>query len=275
MTAPSTGQPADAAASDAVRWTHDQLASDHSLPLARVLDLLEAADERQAVQRMLGLLRATIDAGPAIGIEYVLHGGVLKPRQIVPLAGGRIATGELGRSAESPVCDSAHGHLVALARGLPDDAMFGLLSRGDRWLAGQAPEAVVRPERVSVLYTLAPHTAWAMHFCPCAPAERFADDVLIRLPSCALLVREVHRIVTPAATLADERVDSAEIRLGVRAASLSGRERQICARIAGGRSTTSIAAELGIATSTVMTLRKRAYAKLGIHDRLDLCHLAA
>jgi DNA-binding CsgD family transcriptional regulator len=64
------------------------------------------------------------------------------------------------------------------------------------------------------------------------------------------------------------------VSLGIRAPSLSGHERQVCARIAGGRSAMSIATELGIAPATVLTLRKRAYGKLGVHDRLSLTRLA-
>jgi DNA-binding CsgD family transcriptional regulator len=260
-----------------VRWTPDQLTPGHSLPLARVLDLLGAAHEHQAVDRTLALLCSTIDAGPAVAIEYVLHGGVLKQRQVVTADAARGAASEPLRDADRLVADPGHERLVALARGVHDDAMFGLRCEPGRWTAWPGPWPGDRRscERVSVLYTLAPNTAWALHFCPPAAGARFADDVLDRLPPCALLVREIHRIVAPASAVPAERVDAAQIRLGVRATSLSGRERQICARIAGGHSTTSIAAELGIATSTVMTLRKRAYAKLGIHDRLDLCHLAA
>ena len=44
---------------------------------------------------------------------------------------------------------------------------------------------------------------------------------------------------------------------------LSPRELQVCARIASGVTADGIAADLGIAPSTVATLRKRAYGKLG------------
>lgn len=245
---------------DAVRWHTHQVTPEHSLPLGRVLALLAVGDERVAVGRMLDLLRSTIGAGAAAAVEYVLHGGVLKARQVVELA----AAGDL--SVDGSIADAAHAHLLALARGNDDDVVVGL--------RGPADEAGTR-ERVSVLYTLAPNTAWAMHFLPGDPAAGFALDVLALLSASALFAREVHRIVSATAAEPGERIDAAAIRLGVRATALSGRERQICARIAGGRSAASIAAELGIAASTVMTLRKRAYAKLGIHDRRDLRHLAA
>jgi DNA-binding NarL/FixJ family response regulator len=44
----------------------------------------------------------------------------------------------------------------------------------------------------------------------------------------------------------------------------------VCARIACGLSMDGIAADLGIAKSSVLTLRKRAYNKLALHSRMDL-----
>lgn len=266
-----------APATELVRWAPDQLAAMHSLPLGRVLELLAAEEEHQAVERMLGLLSSTINAGPALAIEYVLQGGVLKVRQVVAPAFGRLSAGEICQGMADAITDPAHGHLVALARGVCDDTMFGLRSAVEppaRWL-GCSPLGGGLCERISVLYALSPNTAWALHLFSSTSGDGFREDALQALQPCGLLVREAHRIVSPAESSAGERMDSAEVRLSVRAASLSGRERQVCARIADGQRAASIAAELGIAASTVTTLRKRAYAKLGIHDRLDLRHLAA
>lgn len=59
---------------------------------------------------------------------------------------------------------------------------------------------------------------------------------------------------------------------------LSPRELQVCARIACGITADGIAADLGIAPATVVTLRKRAYAKLAdagiVGGRWRLMHLA-
>lgn len=262
---------------EAVRWSTDQMPHDHSLSIGRVLDLLAATEEQQSVERMLTLLGSTIDAGLSLGIEYVLHGGVLKVRQVVAPALGHLTAGEIALAAADTITDPAHRHLVALARGETGDAMFGLRSVVEppgHW-TGRLPREGRACERISVLYALAQNTAWAMHLFASVPDEGFRPDALSVLLPCGLFVREVHRIASPAMSDTGERVGAAEVRLGVRAASLSGRERQICARIADGQSATAIADELGIATSTVTTLRKRAYAKLGIHDRLDLRQLAA
>jgi DNA-binding NarL/FixJ family response regulator len=49
--------------------------------------------------------------------------------------------------------------------------------------------------------------------------------------------------------------------------------RRLLQSIACGISADGIADDLEIAPSTVLTLRKRAYAKLGIHTRIELMRL--
>lgn len=270
--------PASAMAWDEpVRWAANQLSRDHALPLGQVLDLLAATDERHAVERMLGLLRAGIGAGPAHAIEYILQAGAVELRQVILAAGGATGSGDVAPCMKRMRADAAYQPLVALARGELGDGMLGLRCLVDAAPASSRPRdgEPVRRERVSVLYTVAPNTAWALHLYPAWPSTRFRDEDLSVLPCCAFLVREAHRIVSPAPLAAGDRVNMAEVRLGVRAPSLSSRERQICARIAGGHSAAAIAVELGISASTVMTLRKRAYEKLGVHGRLDLRQLAA
>jgi DNA-binding CsgD family transcriptional regulator len=263
---------------EAVRWQADELPGCHALPLGQVLSLMDAADERATVERMLALFRTTMDAGSAHAAEYVLQGGVLALRQVVLAAGAAPASGSGGGlHCHGDLADPAHDALVALARGGHADGVLGMRCGLPLPVAPEALSGGVGcgTERVSVLYSVAPDKAWALHLQPRQPATRFGDEALRALPACAFLVREVHRIVCPASLHVDERVNAAEVRLGVRAPSLSGRERQVCARIAGGHSASHIAAELGISASTVVTLRKRAYEKLGIHGRLDLRHLAA
>lgn len=249
-----------------LHWDAAPPADAHAVPLQCMLDLLSVADEGQAVGRLLELLRSAADAGPSLAAEVVLCGAVPRVRRRFCAAAGRAPAAPPPCQPDGLVTGPLHAPLVALARGEAGDAI--LVVRGTA--PGPAP--------LSLLYSLAPGTAWVMQLGPPAGAEGLAGSDaarLARLASCAFLVREVHRAVGPAAATPAARVDAAQVRLGIRAAALSGRERQVCARIAGGHSAPSIAAELGIATSTVMTLRKRAYAKLGIHDRRDLCHLAA
>ena len=53
-------------------------------------------------------------------------------------------------------------------------------------------------------------------------------------------------------------------------AVLSDREQAVCQGILSGRKAEAIAGDLGLATSTVVTYRKRAYCKLGITSRAGL-----
>ncbi|GAB4529474.1 MAG: LuxR C-terminal-related transcriptional regulator [Roseibium sp.] len=53
-------------------------------------------------------------------------------------------------------------------------------------------------------------------------------------------------------------------------AVLSDRERAVCLGILSGRKAEAIASDMGIAASTVVTYRKRAYEKLGITSRASL-----
>ena len=52
--------------------------------------------------------------------------------------------------------------------------------------------------------------------------------------------------------------------------SLSARERDVAVGIVAGRARSDIAARLGITPSTVATLTKRLYRKLGVHSRAEL-----
>ena len=59
----------------------------------------------------------------------------------------------------------------------------------------------------------------------------------------------------------------------MRTPSLSLRERQAVARIACGITNDGIAADLGLSPATVLTLRRRAYAKLRISSCVQLTWL--
>ncbi|HYF17536.1 MAG TPA: LuxR C-terminal-related transcriptional regulator, partial [Ramlibacter sp.] len=82
----------------------------------------------------------------------------------------------------------------------------------------------------------------------------------------APLLRQAHRTALCSGAPPDgdraSRIARAEATLRRKAPELSAREAAVCARIACGTSADGIAAELDVAPSTVVTLRKRAYAKL-------------
>jgi DNA-binding CsgD family transcriptional regulator len=68
-------------------------------------------------------------------------------------------------------------------------------------------------------------------------------------------------------------VEQLEERFAMRYADLTVRERQVCARAASGMSVEATARELGVAKTSVLTYRQRAYQRLGVASALELCAL--
>lgn len=66
-----------------------------------------------------------------------------------------------------------------------------------------------------------------------------------------------------------------EERFAHRWPALTPRERQVCARAAIGLSVEATAIELGIAKTSVVTFRQRAYRRLGVTSPFELCGLVA
>jgi DNA-binding CsgD family transcriptional regulator len=62
-----------------------------------------------------------------------------------------------------------------------------------------------------------------------------------------------------------------EQRFGSRFEALTPRERQVCARAAAGLSVAATAQDLGIARTSVLTYRQRAYQRLGVASPVELC----
>jgi len=80
---------------------------------------------------------------------------------------------------------------------------------------------------------------------------------------------------TPASALVTVRPcghshDARDAEASEEAGSLSPREREVAVGIVNGRSRADIAARLGITASTVATLTKRLYRKLGVHSKSQL-----
>jgi DNA-binding CsgD family transcriptional regulator len=130
-------------------------------------------------------------------------------------------------------------------------------------------------DRLALLYAPVPRgSAFSINLYRRESMGRFMPREIERVLAVAPLLRQVHghALGTGAGALdMDARIALSHGRLA--SAPLSGRERDVCARIACGLTADGIAADLGIAPSSVHTLRKRAYAKLGIHDRAALVRL--
>lgn len=261
-----------------MQWVIADPPPGHRLLLGHLLELLAAPVADVACERLLRFLAFVAPFDAARPVEYVLQGNALHIRKTVEMRGcGPYSFGGEG----SPRCvdsqDPAHAIASALAtNGERDSRVFALYCRAGELpavthrLEGDSPAAC---ERFSLLYAFAPDTAWALHLYQ-RPEAEFRAEEIEAICAVAPLLRQVHRAGSPPPVRAEERVDVAEVRLGLRAPELSKRERQVCARITVGYSAAMISTELCIALSTVLTLRKRAYGKLGIHDRMRLTRLA-
>lgn len=102
----------------------------------------------------------------------------------------------------------------------------------------------------------------------------FSQDELDRLIGLACLtlpmlpLNRMH-----AAPTAQLTVDQLEQRFAIRFGSLTPRERQVCARAVIGMTVEATSLDLGIAKTSVLTYRQRAYSRLQICSPYELCSL--
>ncbi len=107
------------------------------------------------------------------------------------------------------------------------------------------------------------------------PRGRFSDgdlDVVASLANLLAQVLKKHDDIRPSLSKED-RFEQYCNRLETIAPQLSNREIQICAEIVRGLSSQAIASKLGVSINTVLTHRKRAYARLGISSQNELSHM--
>ncbi|MBS3995746.1 MAG: LuxR family transcriptional regulator [Hydrogenophaga sp.] len=137
-------------------------------------------------------------------------------------------------------------------------------------------------ERLSLLHAPAAGSVYGLHLYRDQRQGLFRPAEVEQLLGVAPLLRQAHQAALRIAFPGSDRtaqIERARQALARRVPRLSAREREVCARIACGLSADGIAADLDIAPSTVLTLRKRAYLKLadaGLHgNRLTLARLAA
>lgn len=102
----------------------------------------------------------------------------------------------------------------------------------------------------------------------------FSDDELDRLIGLACLTLPMLPLNRAHATPAGQlTVDQLDQRFAVRFAALTPRERQVCARAVIGMTVEATAIDLGIAKTSVLTYRQRAYQRLQISSPYELCSL--
>lgn len=121
-------------------------------------------------------------------------------------------------------------------------------------------------DRFTLMHAPAPGQVQVIHLYRDERQGCFMPQEVECLLGLAPLLRQAHaagwRTGVAAQLGREHRLTEGERRLQRLAPSLSPRERAVCARIALGFSADGIAADLDVAPSTVITLRKRAYQKL-------------
>ena len=131
--------------------------------------------------------------------------------------------------------------------------------------------------RVTLLYAPVARTAFALNLYRDESFGPFGTGEVELLAGIAPILRKVHSnaLLAQRERLAsDVRSSLLDRHLEQRAPMLSRREREVCVGILNGAPLHSIADTMGVAPSTVQTLRKRAYLKLGIHTRQQLVQWA-
>ncbi len=120
-------------------------------------------------------------------------------------------------------------------------------------------------ERFTLLHAPTPGAVQAIHLYRDERQGLFRPDEIQQLLGLAPLLRQAHQASLASQAVAadrDAQVAQARRKLLRLLPALSPREAEVVARIASGLSADGIAADLDVAPSTVVTLRKRAYAKL-------------
>lgn len=253
-------------------WSLDAPPQGHTLSGAAVAALLDVAAGPASAPRLLSAIKQVVPVEHLSLVEFRRQRQAVVPELV---QGCSDHTHDRDVVAE---CFAIYRRsyyqsdaVMALAEQVgqrPARGVAALHCRADELpVAGWRNDIYVRErltERFSLLHASAPGVVHAIHLYRDERQGLFGAAEIGQLLALAPLLRQAHHASLRAAVAADlpSRVASATDRLLHGAPRLSPRERAVCARIACGISADGIAAELDIAPSTVITLRKRAYVKL-------------
>ena len=125
---------------------------------------------------------------------------------------------------------------------------------------------------VSLILPWADGRVHALNFYRHTGFGEFDSVELERICAAAPIVRAALQARLQSARHASDpdRLAQVASRLAQRCGVLTRREIEALSRVVLGWSTDAIAEDLGIAASTVVTLKKRAYVKLNVHNRMAL-----
>lgn len=254
--------------------------SPSAVPVAAdaVGELFSADAQASAAQCMLGFFNRVVPVDYLTLVEY--QPDPRSSRRVPELTEGHARQGVRN---VAPACfalyrahfwrhDNATQVAERLAEGTDSGVAAMHLDASDIQLSQWREEIYDRAglaARLNLLFSSAPDRVFAVNLYRGRARGGFAEAEICRLLDLAGLVRTAHvhalRFRREADGARAERVVAQEralMLLAARFPDLSARELAICARIACGMSADGIAADLGIASSSVATLRKRAYSKL-------------
>jgi DNA-binding CsgD family transcriptional regulator len=129
-------------------------------------------------------------------------------------------------------------------------------------------------DRISIVKSQADETM-RLNFYRNEMEGRFTDidlSVVSKLANLLIETLRKHDHIRPALNN-DDRLEQYCARLLCIAPQLSRREIHVCAEIVRGLSSGAIASSLGLSINTILTHRRRAYAKLRISSQNELSHL--
>jgi DNA-binding CsgD family transcriptional regulator len=252
-------------------------------PLAQTLDaqLVDLLDALGSPQLAAALLRALSSVLRCDHLSAFVFDAQLHPHQVMAesLGGAPLAeqAGAMARSwglhRQDPntltlnATGASHGEVITTRRRAAD------MAAGEPALA--LYERFELADRLSLL--AGAHTRWfVLNVYRSRAAGEFDGAALAawqrhaRLLSA--LLRRHFEWQPPSVWQARAQPDNAtlEHRLAKLPGRLSAREQQVCARALRGMSNPGIAIDLGVQLSTVSTLRRRAFAKLGISTLSEL-----
>lgn len=257
-------------------WHIDSASRSQSVAASSIALLLDASSEAEPAGRMLAFLNEVAPVDYFSLVEYV-------PDSRCGLATPELLEGHSGADSPNVTAECfAHyrrhfwredraTHIAQhLGQGSGASPVTGLhFKAGDIHVPSWRTEIYDKArlaDRLTFLYSPVPHSAYSINLYRDLAHGAFQDAEIQRLLAVAPLLRQVHRGALRAGCSPDQslalRVQRADSSLRRRVPELSQRERAVCARIACGISADGIAADLDVAPSTVITLRKRAYAKL-------------
>jgi DNA-binding CsgD family transcriptional regulator len=259
-------------------WHIDAVPRSHTLSASAVALLLEAAHDAAPAARILDFLNVMVPVDYLSLVQYTHQGGMVAPT---------LVEGHASQHALSQVtvdCFSIYrrhfwredqGTQIAqnlnCSHGAATPVTALHLNVSDiacsSWRT-QIYDHARLADRLSFFYSPLPDTTYAINLYRGTSQGVFRQAEIQQLLALSPLLRQTHRgallckrTVTPGVS-ADQRIALASAALQRKVPALSARELAVCARIACGISADGIAADLDVAPSTIITLRKRAYAKL-------------